>query len=504
MDEGTGGNSFARRLNKVLAESGIASRRKADELIFAGAVSVDGVVETNPGRRVDPARERVAVNGAPLSAPPAQSLLFMLNKPAGVVTTASDPQGRRTVLDLFPRNSNAPGSFPWGRLDYFSEGLLLLTTDGELCHGLTHPSRHLEKVYRVEVRGEVPEEALSRMRAGMVLAEGEALAPVKAERLPSPPGRTVLGLTLILGVNRQIRRMCRDLGLTILTLRRVSQGPLALAASSPGPGGRSRPRRKPGCAGPWAFLPGGPPVNFHELMSWASRPNTWNTFSSPNATCGWRCPSTWPWSWTSTAAWRRSTPTGSGSRATPRTSCAGNYLIEFMRFEDRERVLAQIQGLITADIATKTWTSCSCARTARTSGCSGAWPSPRSTTVLLRGQGRDRPVHTLRAAYHDSLTGLPNRLYLTDYLPRILSRADQDGKQVAVLFIDLDGFKQVNDTLGHRHGDALLVQVGQRMKKVLSSRDVAARLGGDEFVCLLFAPAGTAEVEHICAELLKA
>lgn len=234
MGEGTGGNSFARRLNKVLAESGIASRRKADELIFAGAVSVDGVVETNPGRRVDPARERVEVNGAPLAAPPPTSLLFMLNKPAGVVTTASDPQGRRTVLDLFPEELKRARLFPVGRLDYFSEGLLLLTTDGELCHGLTHPSRHLEKVYRVEVRGEVPEEALARMRAGMVLAEGEALAPVGVERLPSPPGRTALSLTLIQGVNRQIRRMCRDLGLTILTLRRVSQGPLALGSLKPG------------------------------------------------------------------------------------------------------------------------------------------------------------------------------------------------------------------------------------------------------------------------------
>ncbi len=183
----------------------------------------------------------------------------------------------------------------------------------------------------------------------------------------------------------------------------------------------------------------------------------------------------------------------------------GNYLIEFMRFEDRERVLAQIQGLITADIATKTVDFMFLCKdgTHKRLFWSLAF-SPEHNQFFCVVKDVTDPVHTLRAAYHDSLTGLPNRLYLTDYLPRILSRADQDGKQVAVLFIDLDGFKQVNDTLGHRHGDALLVQVGQRMKKVLSSRDVAARLGGDEFVCLLFAPAGTPEVEHICAELLKA
>ncbi len=234
MGDDTRNEAPGLRLNKVLAEAGIASRRKADELIFSGTVSVDGLVETNPGRRVDLARERVAVNGVALAAPPAQSLLFMLNKPTGVVTTVRDPQGRPTVLDLLPEELRRCRLFPVGRLDFFSEGLLLLTTDGDLCHGLTHPSRHLPKVYQVVLRGEVPEESLDLMRQGMRLAEGEELAPAAVRRLPSQPGKTTLELTLSQGINRQIRRMCRDLGLTILTLRRVAQGPLNLGGLKTG------------------------------------------------------------------------------------------------------------------------------------------------------------------------------------------------------------------------------------------------------------------------------
>lgn len=222
------------RLNKVLADAGVASRRKADELVFAGAVTVDGEVETNPGRRVDPFRERVAVHGRPLPAPPAHPLVFMVNKPTGVVTTVSDPEGRRTVLDLLPEDLRRRRLFPVGRLDFFSEGLLLLTTDGPLCHALTHPSRHLPKTYQVTVRETPGPEALQAMTRGMTLAEGEVLAPAKVRVLASEPGRTVLEMILVQGINRQIRRMCRDLGLTILTLRRVAQGPLELGTLRPG------------------------------------------------------------------------------------------------------------------------------------------------------------------------------------------------------------------------------------------------------------------------------
>lgn len=161
---------------------------------------------------------------------------LMLHKPVGVVSTARDPEGRRTVLDFVPPAWKGRRLFPVGRLDYFSEGLILLTDDGELAHRLSHPRWHLPRRYEVLVRpgeGASLSAALRRMERGMTLKEGERLAPVEAEQLPPRPdmGKGILlGLTLHQGLNRQIRRMCRDLGLTVLKLRRVSQGPLRLGS----------------------------------------------------------------------------------------------------------------------------------------------------------------------------------------------------------------------------------------------------------------------------------
>lgn len=245
--EGAGGV----RLNKALADAGLCSRRKADELIFAGRVSVNGAVADSPGLRVCSA-DRVNVDGRPVLLRAAREggagprdgkegwkpCWLMLHKPVGVVSTAHDPEGRRTVLDLVPPAWKGRRLFPVGRLDYFSEGLILLTDDGELAHRLSHPRWHLPRRYEVLVRpegGVSLSDALRRMSRGMVLEEGERLAPVEAEELPRPAGRggeagrgVLIGLTLRQGLNRQIRRMCRDLGLTVLKLRRVSQGPLLL------------------------------------------------------------------------------------------------------------------------------------------------------------------------------------------------------------------------------------------------------------------------------------
>jgi 23S rRNA pseudouridine2605 synthase len=150
------------------------------------------------------------------------------------VTTVNDPQGRKTVLDLLPEELRARRLFPVGRLDYMSEGLLLLTNDGEVTLRLTHPSYEHAKKYEVLVRERVTEKALATMRQGMRLKEGERLAPVEVEAAPESSGATLLRLTLRQGVNRQIRRMCRDLGLTILRLRRVELGPLRLGSLAPG------------------------------------------------------------------------------------------------------------------------------------------------------------------------------------------------------------------------------------------------------------------------------
>ncbi|SBV93898.1 putative enzyme [uncultured delta proteobacterium] len=221
------------RLNKAIAQAGLASRRAADAMIQEGRVAVNGVVVTEPGTRIDPAADAVTVDGAPLSKPATQSHAYLLcNKPVQVVSTARDPQGRRTVVDLLPRTFAGLRLYPVGRLDYFSEGLLLLTDDGEMTLRLTHPRYHLPKTYRVTVREEPSRAMLETMRRGMTLAEGEKLAPVEARLLPGKG--FVLEMVLNQGINRQIRRMCRDLGLTILRLVRTDIGPLHLGDLAPG------------------------------------------------------------------------------------------------------------------------------------------------------------------------------------------------------------------------------------------------------------------------------
>ncbi|WP_337392870.1 pseudouridine synthase [Desulfovibrio sp.] len=215
------------RLNKFIAASGYCSRRKADELIFAGAVQVNGVVERSPGRRIL-SDDLIQVEGQQLAALPASFSYIMLHKPIQVMCTAHDPQGRPTVLDCLTAEMRRNRVYPVGRLDYFSEGLLLLTNDGELAQRLMHPRHHQPKTYDVLVRGTVPAAALATMRRGMTLAEGEHLRPVEVESRLQANGHTRLRMVLHQGVNRQIRRMCRDLGLTILRLKRIRLGPLGL------------------------------------------------------------------------------------------------------------------------------------------------------------------------------------------------------------------------------------------------------------------------------------
>ncbi|WP_295636578.1 pseudouridine synthase [uncultured Mailhella sp.] len=227
------------RLNKALADAGVCSRRRADELVFAGRVGINGVPAESPGQRVLPG-DVVSVDGrtVTLKDERADSCWLMLNKPVRVVSTASDPEGRETVLDLVPEPWNRRRLFPVGRLDFFSEGLLLVTDDGELAHRLTHPRWHLSKVYQVLVRPERGESsvsaALSLMRRGMTLAEGDRLAPVEVNVLSSSGRGVLLEMVLHQGLNRQIRRMCRDVGFTVLRLKRVKEGPLELGSLAPG------------------------------------------------------------------------------------------------------------------------------------------------------------------------------------------------------------------------------------------------------------------------------
>ncbi|WP_432736192.1 pseudouridine synthase [Maridesulfovibrio sp. FT414] len=217
------------RLNKYIASAGLTSRRGADELVQQGKVKINGVIADSPGIQVDPDTDVVEVNGKPVRHDTDSGETYiMLHKPIEVVTTAKDPQGRKTVIDLLPQDIVNKRVFPVGRLDFYSEGLLLLTTDGELCNRMTHPRWHLPKVYHVTIRGKLSPREISIMEAGMVLDGGEPLAPVSIRLLSEIGDTAKYEMTLHQGINRQIRRMFGEFDKTILRLQRVRQGRIEL------------------------------------------------------------------------------------------------------------------------------------------------------------------------------------------------------------------------------------------------------------------------------------
>lgn len=225
------------RLNKFLARSGVCSRRKADGLISSGRVMVNNEVSRELGTMVDPDRDRIMVGNQKISLNQADQgdlVYVILNKPPQVVSTVSDPQDRKTVINFIPDSLKNRRLFPVGRLDFFSQGLIILTNDGELTHRLTHPSWKHPKVYRLVVREKPDHHTLKTMAGGMILKDGLRLAPVEVRLLESKPRATTLEITLIQGINRQIRRMCDDLGLTILKLTRTRHGPVSLGNLEPG------------------------------------------------------------------------------------------------------------------------------------------------------------------------------------------------------------------------------------------------------------------------------
>lgn len=204
------------KLQKVLARAGVASRRAVEILILEGRVTVNGAV-AQVGQRVDVDTDVLEVDGVLVAAAPGL-VHYLLHKPAGVVTTASDPQGRPTVVDLVPAE---PRVFPVGRLDADTEGLLLLTNDGELTHRITHPSHGVEKEYLVSVRGRPSRAALRKLREGVELDDG-VTAPAKVAQVAPD----VLRLTIHEGRNRQVRRMCEAVGHPVLRLVRTRIGPI--------------------------------------------------------------------------------------------------------------------------------------------------------------------------------------------------------------------------------------------------------------------------------------
>jgi 23S rRNA pseudouridine2605 synthase len=205
------------RLAKFLAHGGVASRRKAEEIIAKGVVTVGGEVVTDPARDVE-AGDDVRVNGAAVAAEARE--VWAVNKPEGVVSTAREPGGRPAVVELVETEARL---YPVGRLDADSTGLLLLTNDGELANRLTHPRYEVPKTYRARLQAPVAERDLERLRGGVELEDGPT-SPAKVRRL----GEREIEVTLREGRNRQVRRMLEAVGNEVVGLRRVSFGPLRL------------------------------------------------------------------------------------------------------------------------------------------------------------------------------------------------------------------------------------------------------------------------------------
>ncbi len=231
------------RLQKILAAAGIASRRKAEEIILAGRVQVNGTTMTELGTKHDASRDHIRVDGKLLKGPEARRY-YMLNKPRGYVTTLDDPEKRPTVMDLMVKPKSGPHGdnvrlYPVGRLDYLSEGLLLMTNDGELANSLSKAAAGVEKTYLVKVSGVPPDAGLDQIRRGIVIDRGR-LDEVRAgrrDRIVTAPAKLVLvrggenpwyELTLVEGRNRQIRKMFEEIGHHVEKIRRIGYGALRL------------------------------------------------------------------------------------------------------------------------------------------------------------------------------------------------------------------------------------------------------------------------------------
>jgi 23S rRNA pseudouridine2605 synthase len=211
------------RIQRALARAGVASRRKAEELVAAGRVSVNGATATL-GLVVEPESDTILVDGKRIAAPAGERWV-VLNKPSGFICTRSDTRGRRTVFELVP---DIPGLTYVGRLDYLTEGVLLFTTDGAAAHVLMHPRHEVERAYLATVTGDAPG-AVERARRGVELQDGLVIpSDISARPLASGHGRWEFSVTIAEGRNREVRRLCKELGLFVERLVRVRYGPVTL------------------------------------------------------------------------------------------------------------------------------------------------------------------------------------------------------------------------------------------------------------------------------------
>lgn len=220
------------RIQKVLSELGICSRRAAEQMIAAGRVKLNGH-PVQVGDKMDTSADLLSVDGRSIRVPRKQEYFYeMLYKPRGYITTMSDERGRKTVMELV---GDVPARiFPVGRLDKDSEGLLLFTNDGDFANLLMHPSHGITKLYRVTVRPRATEDQLAKLAAGVVLDDGEQTQEAGVRVAVDEPERTVIEMSIREGKNRQIRRMCEAVGLTVIRLKRSAEGPVKLGMLQPG------------------------------------------------------------------------------------------------------------------------------------------------------------------------------------------------------------------------------------------------------------------------------
>ena len=221
------------RLHVFLAQAGKGSRRVMERAITAGRVSVNGKRVTIQGTKIDPERDSVTLDGLPVEAHEERLEYIALNKPRGILTTARDERGRRTVLDLLPAELRKLRIYPVGRLDRDSEGLVLLTNDGWLTHRLIHPSFEHEREYVLEVTGRPSNAAIARLRSGIDLQDGRT-RPARFDIIDAGPRGARVTAVLKEGRNRQLRRMFAAIGHSVLNLKRVRIGPLRLVSLGPG------------------------------------------------------------------------------------------------------------------------------------------------------------------------------------------------------------------------------------------------------------------------------
>ncbi|MBF0105136.1 MAG: rRNA pseudouridine synthase [Deltaproteobacteria bacterium] len=219
-------NTFKQRIQKVLSESGLYSRRAVEQMIDDRKIKVNGIVVTAKGIKVDPLQDRIQVCGRAFKyTPQEETIAILFNKPRRVVVTRHDPEDRKTVYDFLPEKFKTLK--PVGRLDYNTQGALILTNDGDLILKLTHPRYHLSKVYEVKLSSHPEERLLERLRRGVII-DGQRTLPAEINVISKHRTSTLLEFVLHEGKNRQIRRMCELVGLTVKELRRVAIGPVRI------------------------------------------------------------------------------------------------------------------------------------------------------------------------------------------------------------------------------------------------------------------------------------